>query len=228
MSAVELVVARWSEDLSWLRNVASGVRITVYNKGEPGVWPGEVMLPNAGREAQAYLHHLVTCYDRLAAITVFAQGRPFDHAFDFHRTLERMAREGIAGEDGFEWLGHIIDTDDARGARLYQKWSKNREGHPLDMAATWGRIFDQPCPEFFTFACGAQFAVTRERARGRAQVFYQRALEASLAREDAPHALERMWNHVFGVRGFPPDYLQGRETIYRKPIRRLRIKSTDC
>lgn len=222
MRGLELVVARWREDPGWLRNVAAGVRVTVYNKGEAGAWPGEILLANQGREAQTYLHHLVERYDDLAELTVFAQGRPFDHAYDFHATLVRLAAEGITDPSGFEWLGHVIDTDDATGSRLYQNWSKNPGKEALDMAATWRRMFVEPCPERFTFACGAQFAVTRERVRARSRSFYRRMLEAAVARADGPHALERMWNHVFGVQGFPDGLLEGRETVYRKPIRRLR------
>jgi hypothetical protein len=218
---LDLVVARCHEDLGWLRNRAAGVRPFVYNKGRPGAWPGEIPLPNHGREAHTYLHHLVAHYDRLAAVTVFAQGKPFDHAFDFHASLARLAAEGVTDPSGFEWLGHIIDTDDATGSRLYQHWSKNPEHRPLNLVATWTRVFDTRCPERFTFACGAQFAVTRDRVHQRPRAFYERALAASIAQEDAPHAFERMWNHVFGVPGFPDGLLQGRETLYRKPVRRL-------
>jgi len=220
-TAVDLVVARWEEDLAWLGNVASGIRPQVYNKGAPGAWPGETALPNQGREAHTYLHHLVEHYDALSVVTVFCQGRPFDHAFDFHRILARLAREGLADPPGFEWIGHIIDTDDAAGSLLYQKWSKNPEGRPLDLAGTWADVFGTPCPERFTFACGAQFAATRARLRSRPRAFYERALEAGTAREDAPHAFERMWNHVFGVPGFPAGFLAGRETVYRKRVKRL-------
>lgn len=218
---MELVVARHSEDLGWLRNLAPGIRPVVYNKGAPGAWPAEGVLSNLGREAQTYLHHLVTHFDALAEVTVFAQGKPFDHAFDFHDSLARIARDGVADPSGFEWLGHIIDTDDATGSRLFQTWSKNPERRPLDMAAVWGRVFDTPCPERFTFACGAQFAVTRERIQSRPREFYERALAASTAEPDAPHGFERIWNHIFGVDGFPPGLLAGRETLYRKPIKRL-------
>jgi hypothetical protein len=218
---MDLVVARCNEDLRWLRNLAPGIRPAVYNKGTPGAWPGEIPLPNHGREAHTYLHHLVTHYDALADVTVFCQGRPFDHAFDFHDSLARLAREGIADPSGFEWLGHIIDTDDARGSRLFQTWSKNPGAQPLDMAAAWAGILDAPCPDRFTFACGAQFAVTRQRVHRRTRAFYQQALQASTATDLAPHAFERIWNHVFGVDGFPAGLLAGAETLYRKPIRRL-------
>ncbi|MFH0909189.1 MAG: hypothetical protein V1929_10535 [bacterium] len=42
MTSIELVVARYAEDLSWLRRVPKAARVTVYDKGdnaEAGVPP---------------------------------------------------------------------------------------------------------------------------------------------------------------------------------------------
>jgi hypothetical protein len=218
---VDLVIARYNEDLAWVRNAAPGIQTVVYNKGEPGSRADEIPLSNAGREAHTYLHHIVENYDHLAAVTTFCQGKPFDHAFDFHDSLARVAREGLQNPEGFEWFGHIIDTDDATGSRLFQSWSKNPEKRPLAMDVFWRQLFENPSPERFTFACGAQFALTRDLVLRLPRVYYQRARDLSLSHPDAPHFFERVWNHVFRVEGFPADLLQGRETVYRKPIRRM-------
>jgi len=62
----ELVVARHREDLNWLRRVPKRFRVTLYDKGgHPGA---RHPLPNIGREAHTYLHHIVTRYDDLAAL----------------------------------------------------------------------------------------------------------------------------------------------------------------
>lgn len=89
MTSLELVVARYAEDLSWLRRVPKTVRVTVYNKGGDTV-PG-MALPNVGREAHTYLHHMVTRYDDLAEVTLFCQGKPFDHVPDLHKILRQLA-----------------------------------------------------------------------------------------------------------------------------------------
>lgn len=218
---VDLVVARCAEDPAWLRNTAPGLSAVVYNKGTPGAWPGEITLANTGREAGTYLHHIAEHYPDLADTTVFCQGKPFDHASDFHRTLARLAAEGVGDPSGFEWLGHIIDTDDITGSRLYRSWSKNPEQRPLDMSFYWRSLFKAPCPDQFTFACGGQFAATRACIHRQPRTFYEQARDLADTHDDAPHFFERIWNHVLGVDGFPPDFLQGRETVYRKPIRRL-------
>ena len=96
--SIALVVARWREDLAWLRRVPPAVALHVYDKGGDAadLLPPPLrrrvhleVLPNAGREAHTYLHHLAHRYDRLADLTVFAQGRPFDHVPDLHRLLRR-------------------------------------------------------------------------------------------------------------------------------------------
>lgn len=99
MQQVELVLARYNEDVSWARMYAN--ILTVYNKGDtavhidakPAAARGArvVDVPNVGREAHSLLHHIVHNYDKnatstrarahdgwpgLAEVTVFAHGGP--------------------------------------------------------------------------------------------------------------------------------------------------------
>ena len=73
-----VVVARYREDLRWLAPVARwATRVFVYDKGggevreeDRGLYARpnvtRVVLPNVGREAHTYLHHMVEHYDALA------------------------------------------------------------------------------------------------------------------------------------------------------------------
>ena len=74
---IELVVARYREELNWLRRVPKSVRVTIYDKSA-APQPGAIALPNVGREAHTYLHHIVSRYESLSEVTVFCQGKPFD------------------------------------------------------------------------------------------------------------------------------------------------------
>ena len=210
---IELVVARYREDLAWLGNIPPQIQARVYDKSEAG------NLPNVGREAHTYLHHICTRYDALADLTIFAQGRPFDHAFDFHKTLRALAAHNDVAD--FRWLGHIIDTDDCNGARLFATWSKNSGDERLDMRGFHRALFGDDGPEKYTFRLGAQFAATRASIRSRPLPFWQRALQISVKFPDAAHCYERSWDRVFGVEGIDREWLDGRETVYLKPIRRL-------
>lgn len=210
---IELVVARYNEDLNWLGNIPPQIAARVYDKSPAS------NLPNIGREAHTYLHHIVNNYDQLAELTVFAQGKPFDHAFDFHKTLRALALQ--TEFENFRWLGHIIDTDDCNGARLFASWSKNLGHERLDMNGFHRALFGADGPPLYSFRLGAQFAVRRELVRSRSLDFWQKALKVSVEFPDAAHCFERTWDRVFGVTGIDPNWLAGRQTVYLKPIRRL-------
>ena len=224
--APELVVARYTEDLAWLRKRPANLRVTVYDKsGQPNTKAGlsqavVLPLPNTGREAHTYLHHIVSRYDTLADWTLFCQGRPFDHAFDFKKTMRDFVETSIRiNSSGFRWLGHLIDTDDNRGDRLFRPWSKNEDGHGLDLVGFHRAVFATDGPETYTFVLGAQFAVHRDVIRQRPLAFYEQALDVSVTFPDAAHCYERSWDRVFGVSGINPDWLAGRQTVYLKPMR---------
>ena len=90
-ATTDLVVARDGEDTHWIGSVrdeyqgkSEAVRIHVYDSVEgtalnspdelkPGVHIHRIT--NAGLEAQSYLQHIVSSYDKLAYKTVFTQGR---------------------------------------------------------------------------------------------------------------------------------------------------------
>lgn len=220
MADFELVVARYKEDLKWLRRVPDTIQVTVYDKS--GETNDANPLRNVGYEAHTYLHHIVSRYDTLSDVTVFAQGRPFDHVPDFHRHLSRLAQ----GEDSvakFRWLGFVIDFDDPKGERLFHSWSKNEDGRSLDLAGFCRALWSRSTPEQFVFYPGAQFIVCSEQIRKQPVTFYQRALELSITFPDAGHCLERCWDQIFDCDGLPMS-LRGRELpIYLRPIRRLGI-----
>ncbi len=79
---IELVVARYNEDLSWLKKINKNIKITIYNKGDPINFKN-IKLPNVGRESHTYLTHILNNYDNLADITIFTQADPFLHSPHF-------------------------------------------------------------------------------------------------------------------------------------------------
>lgn len=220
----ELIVARYTENLNWLRNLPTEIRKTVYDKSPDGsAGDGAIRLPNVGREAHTYLHHIVCRYDSLADWTVFCQGKPFDHAYDFKKTLRTYADNpaAIGGptQAVFHWLGHLIDTDDNRGERLFRPWSKNDDGRGLDLKGFHQALLGTPGPELYTFVLGAQFAIHRDVIRKQPLSFYEHALSVSIAFPDAAHCFERSWDRVFGLVGIEPNWLAGRQTVYLKPMK---------
>jgi hypothetical protein len=220
---LELVVARYQEDLSWLRKRPATIAVTIYDKSPDGSSGSDaIRLPNIGREAHTYLHHIVSRYDNLAEWTVFCQGKPFDHAYDFKKTLQKLASvsELASSEtEPFVWLGHLIDTDDNQGERLFRPWSKNEDGRGLDLLGFHRALFGTDGPAWYTFVLGAQFVVQRDLVHRQPLAFYERALDLSVSFPDAAHCFERCWDRVFGVAGIDLDWLAGRQTVFLKPMR---------
>ena len=225
MDSLELVVARYREDLRWLRKVPRWFRLAVYNKGPSRPFlPYRrdltlTHLPNTGREDQAYLQHIVEHYDRLADVTVFAQGWPFDHVPDFHKALRRLAWNQMTVAD-FLWLGFIIDEDDAEGARLFQPWMRSAGGGRLPLDAFCRRLWNEAAPALVTFYPGAHFAVHAALIRRQPRDYYERALELSADLPHAAHCFERMWDRFFGVDGVPAAYRAAVKPVYLRKIRR--------
>jgi len=231
IAPMELVVARCTEDLRWIRRVPHSVSVTVYNKGmdlDPELIAllserhqiSFHRLENIGREAHTYLTHLVTRYEELPAVTVFCQGHPFDHAPDFHERLRGLA-SGEETVDRFQWYGFLEETDDPLGKRLFVPWSKNPEGLTLETGRLYRELFGQESPEWFHFRGGAQFAVTRGAIESRGKEFYLRSLDLSLVIPRAAHSYERIWDRIFGPPVINPVDLGLQGVRYLKRIRRL-------
>lgn len=70
-SKIEIVIARYNEDITWTKPFQEIT--TIYNKGDDNI-PNSIKLKNVGREGHTYLYHIVNNYDTLADITVFFQG----------------------------------------------------------------------------------------------------------------------------------------------------------
>ncbi len=215
----ELVIAHYHENLNWLRRVPTTIQKTIYSKAETPPITSHQTLPNVGREAHTYLHHITTRYDSLADYTIFCQGKPFDHAYDFHATLRNLAA-GRLPDTPFVWLGHIIDTDSFDG-KLFREWSKNPAGEGLDLAGFHEDLFGVKGPQEYPFVLGAQFIVTRELVKSHPLDFYQKALGMTTLFPNAPHGYERIWDRVFGVEGIDRKWLGDRKTVYLKQIKRL-------
>lgn len=84
---LNIVVARYTEDVAWLNQLPADCRIYLYNKG-PEIPAGTLRpdvrvqaLKNAGRESGTYMHYLRHDFRADEAdFTVFTQADPFEHA----------------------------------------------------------------------------------------------------------------------------------------------------
>lgn len=220
---VEVVVCRWGEDLGWTRNLPRGVRLTIYEKTPAPLpsWPASISLPNTGREAHAWLHHLTLRYDSLAPWTVFAQGHPFDHAPDLHPMIRKLAAGDFPTTE-FLWLGFLWETDDARGYPSFVNWTKNPRRRELDLEGFFQHLWGIPAPEQVRYVGGGQFILSRAAARRRPWDFYDRARALALKFPDAAHAFERTWDRVFLAPPLDPTLFGPSGMRILKPVRRFK------
>jgi hypothetical protein len=177
--SVQLVVARYHEDIRWLKRFLPLSSI-VYDKGDPH---GPDALPNVGREAHTYLHHIITHYDDLADITVFLQGDPYAHVPDLDEKIWML-------EDDVQFLDLCdqLIVEDASGEPV----------HPgLPLGKMYECLFHRQAPEHFLCHAAACFAVSRENIRSRPRDFYEHAVKLVLEFELGPWAIERLWRLIF-------------------------------
>lgn len=214
---IELVIARFREDLSWLREV--GLPCRVYNKGpelDPASLPPGtevVALPNLGREAHTYLTHILAHYGRLPRHTCLLQGNPFAHlappeepGISSQGLRQRLL--DLAAQDtpfaGLAWfrlrcdgLGRPHDLANPAKEGRWKGWGKD-----IPVARTFETLFSVPAPkEFIARAPTGNMIVRAERILARPEAFYRLALDLVAADPDdadnTGHALERLWQAVF-------------------------------
>jgi len=181
-SKIRLVVAHYNEPLSWIQRCP--YQYTIYNKGNP--LPNTISLPNIGREAHTYLHHIITNWDRLDRYTAFLQGYPLDHASELFVKFHHFSQSPR----------NFLHLCDGHGLRV-----SDSNGAPEQPGIAVGAVADSLgiSREQFPFGAGAQFIVSRERIRSRPLEFYVRMMDILKQNPDAPWIYERLWETVFNT-----------------------------
>ncbi|MCG2590346.1 hypothetical protein [Rhodohalobacter sulfatireducens] len=98
-----LVIARYKENISWVKHVPDSFDIIIYNKSKRLPLFQKLLcklndriqvvhIPNCGREAETYLRYVKETaeYGDPESYTVFCQGNPFEHSPDFLQLLNRV------------------------------------------------------------------------------------------------------------------------------------------
>lgn len=185
---VDLVVARYNEDVEWTKNIHFPVFL--YNKGEDLVVPN-IKLPNIGREAHTILFHICENYNTLNEFTLFLQGNPFDHCpsvLDSFSKIEGRIIDGILLNDGCYGYGR----------KVTEKFS----AYPNSLFADilFQKIFHNICEEF-VFVAGAQLLVHVENIRKNSLNFYRYCLKHITNYQEKSGfdawSFERVWPCIF-------------------------------
>ena len=201
---VELVIARYQEDASWVEGL--GFPFVIYDKSGSS---GPNALPNVGRETHTYLTHIVRRYPDFADYTVFLQADPFEHIGEGAGPDELKARIAqnirlAAKFTGFAWfklkcdrLGRPHDMADLEKKGRWKGWGKD-----IPVGEVYGKLFAGEVPEtFLVTAPAGMLFVVKERILARPKAFYEYALSLVEAdpedEHNTGHAFERLWQVVF-------------------------------
>lgn len=206
----EFVIAQYDESIDWIRPIASHTH--VYHKGADLQssllkllsWK---KLPNVGREAHTYLHHIIKHYDSLPEVTVFLQADnshmpcrfftepPMNYVYDV-KSMTSL-NSSCSHVSIFKTWGRIpykpkwqimLKKGEIRRARLtVEEFFKSLFGY-------------RNPPEVY-FCPGACFAATREMIRKHPLDFYIKAISFV---DDHPnpeegHYFERLWSTMFSL-----------------------------
>jgi hypothetical protein len=90
----KIVLARYLEPIDWVVDIPEDFEVYIYNKGDAITAPAVlkrarkvVQRPNAGRESETYLFHMMTETEDNDDFTVYSQADPFTHSPDFMQLL---------------------------------------------------------------------------------------------------------------------------------------------
>lgn len=201
-----IIIARYKEDISWTQELT--VPFIIYNKG-PDEIPNSIKIPNnAAKEADTYLTHIITNYDKLEGDLYFLQGNPFDH---MERSIVGLESDGINTSksnkaDIIHFLNHFTVLEDFMHlCPIYSSFIENNKGNnQLDGIQLFiDNIFIEPPKlknNFYYFTQGAQFVVSAKRIKEKPLEFYIKLY--SNINNIKPigigaHIMERLWMYIF-------------------------------
>jgi hypothetical protein len=208
---VEIVVARYNEDVSWVYAYLPLVdRVTIYDKSTsqdldyPAHPKLRVMkLPNTGREAHSYAYHIDTQYDTLCDTIVFTQGNYADH---IHQSAFEAMLTGEAPKPR-------VGLDSTWGSTLMRtfKWTSdsNYTSSPMQPAAmSLGKFYltyigDDLRPESeIPWWQNAIFCVSKQHIARHIRDVYKKLVDVLDHGDNTEYAhyMERSWWTLFSFK----------------------------
>ena len=201
----QIIVARYNEDIQWLKKFKS---ITlIYNKGKLDNQLNEfnvIQLPNYGRESHTYLYHIINNYDNLKEFTIFFQG-----SLDFSNEIKHsnLNIEDYFQMNNFNANLKQIDFDDLKiPIKHFGKWK-----HEYDTGLM--RKSDYTCYKWLksllnfedhnidqiNVAWGAIFSVKKSCILKKPKIFYENLLRYIdyHPNPEEGHFFERTWYFIF-------------------------------
>ena len=198
-----LVVARYNEDVSWVRDFPKKI---IYNKGDITSIPEDlreyvVNLENVGREAHTYLYHIIHNWDKLDNVTIFSQGKYSDHINLSPKQFKEQFSNIVGGSTNYSdsrlWGG---------ASRNYnfnlKEWSDRELGNSHLTYGPWfERVFNCKYNDSTLVYAAAIFSVEKHKILTRPKEFYEKLIkEVDYANSTIEaHFMERSWIETFNI-----------------------------
>lgn len=197
---VDLIIARYDEDLAWLDAAPASWRRIVYDKsqggerqaltvgawasragaGEAALYPEARPLPNVGCEAHTYATHVAWAYHDLADITVCLPGDAPAHRAD----ILEVAAGAVEARVRYLGLGRrgSCDRDGGRTHPGLGPW----------LSLLWGAFRADPLPVRWRWHAWGMFVADRAALQRYPPMAWREA-ESLCRTKEAACAFERLW-----------------------------------
>lgn len=209
-----LIVSRYNEDISWLCNYKN-FNIIIYNKGEDiSIKKGLKInpIPNLGREAHTWLHHIIKNYNNLDEYNIFIQGRIDDLGCMVYKDLNRYKKELIKNEFsvsrfgllGPSHWGHHIGIE--KDPKYQERWTNGEITRSKIGFRKYAQKIFPEIPIFVSTSYGGCFGVSRNLLLKYELDFYKSLID-TVSKSCHPieaHYLERLWCYIFTKNKFLP------------------------
>jgi hypothetical protein len=217
-----LIVARYNEDLSWINRLKYRTtdKIWIYNKGGQlpiTMFDEEIrpliqieQLPNIGREAHTYLHHIIKHYSDLSELNIFTQGNPADHVKDFND----FNTDWDSYHSLVDYHGNMIQGEPiAKDGSYWMAFKYKSEVTPKSLYETL--IWKKPMPENVWTSVCAIFAVPNKQIIQHDISVYKELMRL-FERFDSqwmPYVIEYLWSFVFNENGTDVSCIRSNNTL---------------
>lgn len=193
----QLVIARYKENLDWVKDIAFVDDVVIYNKGDEIVdcdlkKHTIIQLSNVGREAHTYLFHIIENYYNLEDTIIFSQGDPFPHIHTHKINKGTTLNEHLSAVNF-----NTLDCNSLFGKDY-------NESIGLCAKSLFEYCFKNELPPTVNFSPGAQYIVPKSCILTKSLNFYKDLYESlcthrTCAKDGICNAwtIERIWMYIF-------------------------------
>ena len=202
-----IIVARYDEDISWLKKYAN-FNIIIYNKGKAIQKEKSFRvenLDNIGRESHTWLFHIIKNYYNLDKFNIFIQGRIDDlecmaykdlnsYYKDLLKNKFSVSRFGLLGPS--HW-GHNVGIE--KDPKYQIPWENGEITRSKIGFRLYAKKYFPKIPIFVSTSYGGCFGVSRDLILKYDIKFYKSLLN-TVSQSSNPiesHYLERLWCYMF-------------------------------